>query len=184
MPEHEYLFYAATPAEAPAAELPAGYEVVYWRPTSLNWLPPQCPALPFGVWALFHHLRIFSNQDYGLLLLFREGRLVHRSCVFPRYLRFPFMGEADLQVGDTWTAEDERGKGLARFALTEILRREPVKSRTFWYIVESANLASIRVVEKSGFGLVSAGRRVPRFGIGLLGFYDYDRDARHVLIGS
>lgn len=127
--------------------------------------------MAFRVWWLLHYLRVFANRDYSLLLVYRGDRLVHRSGVYPRYLRFPFMGRIDLQVGDTWTAEDERGRGLARFAVAEVVRRLSAPGRRFWYLCEPANTASVRVIERAGFRLAGMGEREPRFGVGVLGAF-------------
>jgi RimJ/RimL family protein N-acetyltransferase len=49
--------------------------------------------------------------------------------------------------------------------------------RRFWYVVEDANVASIRVIEKAGFILTGIGKRVPRLGIGLLGYYVIEHES-------
>jgi len=113
----------------------------------------------------------FSNRDYTVLMIHCGDELVHRSVVFPRYFRFPFMGTSDLQIGNTWTTERHRGKGLAGFAIQAIRDRDPQPDRVYWYVCEESNIASIRVVEKLGFRKVGVCFRVPRFGLRLLGAF-------------
>ena len=69
------------------------------------------------MWWLLHLLHVFANRDYALLLIDVDDRLVHRTGVYPRYLRFPFMATGDLQIGNTWTDEACRGRGLAGSAM-------------------------------------------------------------------
>ena len=116
-----------------------------------------------------HHLRMFANGDYGLLVVYDAGRIVHRSGLFPRYARFPFMTREDLQIGDVWTDPDHRSHGLASFALQELVRAKAGPGRRIWYVVELGNAASIRTVEKAGFTLVGQGARTKPFGLSLLG---------------
>jgi len=77
-----------------------------------------------------------------------------------------------LQIGDTWTMPEYRGKGLATFAIRKILEKFQKSGRCFWYVVEENNLPSIRVIEKSGFLLKGKGIRTKRLGISLLGRFE------------
>lgn len=79
------------------------------------------------------------------------------------------MGAEDLQVGDTWTAEDERGKGLAKAALGYILHHYP--QTTFWYLCDEENHASRKVVEHFGFRIFGRGYRSKKWGVALFGQY-------------
>jgi len=96
---------------------------------------------------------------------------VHYSGFTPRYWRFPFLQDSDLQIGDTWTEPSHRGKGLALFALLEIIRIKRKPGRKFWYVVGGLNTPSIRVVEKAAFSLVGKGTFIVPLGIKLLGSY-------------
>lgn len=175
------LFYALaseaaeeTPPEGPED----GYSYRIWRPSDGGMRPPGVNERAFSVWRLFHALRIFSNRDYGVFVIYHGTELAHRSGIFPRYFRFPFMGKDDLQIGDTWTAPEHRGKGLATFALRRIMSERRKPGRTFWYLVEEDNRSSIRAAEKAGMVKKGEGRRTKRFGVGLLGTYVMDQDSR------
>ncbi len=82
-------------------------------------MPAGVRGVSFYVWRAFHAAHVFANRDYALLVIYDGDRLVHRSCVFPRYPRFPFMRDDDLQIGDIWTDPDYRGQGLATRAIAE-----------------------------------------------------------------
>lgn len=146
-----------------------------WRPTAGSWLPPGVSAHPFLVWTLFHRLRLFANRDYAVVLLRERGTIVHRSCLFPGYFRFPFMRPADLQVGDTWTAPSCRGRGLAVFGLLLAVREARRNGSAVWYLCGDDNPASARVAEKAGFARVGSGRRTRRLGLRALGAFVLDR---------
>jgi RimJ/RimL family protein N-acetyltransferase len=172
MPEDQFYFYTRTSSgQNVFTALPPGYRWEIWRPKLTTVIPRGIPFFPFAVWWALHLTRVFENRDYAIFLIFRGDELAHRSVIFPRYFRFPFMGDDDLQVGDTWTDDAHRGKGLATFALGQILRSETRKDRVYWYVVESGNLPSIRVVERAGFSRVATGIRTVRLGVRLLGSY-------------
>jgi RimJ/RimL family protein N-acetyltransferase len=154
------------------SDLEKPYECVFWRPTWFSIAPPGLRIARFLVWWLFHRLRIFSNHDYGVLLVYCDKELIHRSCVFPGFFRFPFMKEQDLQIGDTWTAVEHRRRGIAAFAIKKIFEVCRRPGRQFWYVVEEENLPSIKAVEKAGFLLAGKGGRVNRFGMRLFGKYE------------
>ena len=172
----KYLFYAADgqpSAKLPAA-LSANYRVEVWRPSLTSIKPQGLSLVPFGVWWVFHLLHIFSNRDYCLIVIYDGPKVIHRTCVFPGFFRFPFMAREDMQIGDTWTADDHRGKGLATWAIHKVFEIFGPKGRRIWYITAETNAASIRAAEKGGFTLHGEGRRVSRFGLKPLGAYVLD----------
>lgn len=177
-----HLFYRL-PSPAGAGTLapgkgdpPAPWREVFWHPQGGSVVPPQSFSPRFLVWWAFHQLRVFYNRDYVVFLMFDGHRLVHRSCIFPGFFRFPFMGRGDVQIGDTWTHPDLRGKGLATHALHSIVARLAGPGRSFWYVVDAANQASIRAVEKAGFQCVGTGRKRPRAGVRMLGYYTIESE--------
>jgi|APLak6261672214_1056088.scaffolds.fasta_scaffold00052_11 RimJ/RimL family protein N-acetyltransferase len=171
-PQQFYSFKKlASEAYAPVAWPRPDYEAVVWRPNWPHLKPASLPVIPFSVWGIFHYCKIFANHDYALLLVTYRGKLIHRSCIFPGYFRFPFMAGIDLQIGDTWTDENHRGQGLAAQALMMIVREFRQPSRTFWYLCDEANQASSRVAQKAGFKLAGIGFRKKRLGISILGYF-------------
>lgn len=151
---------------------PVADEVVkVWRPGLTSVMPPGPRSGTAYVWWLLHQGRGFANRDYAVAYIDRGGSVIHRSFVFPRYMRFPFMSPGDLQIGDTWTHPEHRGRGYAVLAIRGVLSRFACAGRSFWYVVEVDNLPSIRAVERAGFELVGTGDRLPRFGINALAAY-------------
>lgn len=75
----------------------------------------------------------------------------------------------DLQVGDTWTAPTERGKGLARWALEKAINRFSTEDNNIWYVCEETNLASIKVAHSAKMHLVGRGCRSTKFGLSIFG---------------
>ena len=116
-------------------------------------------------------LRVFRNREYGVFLIRHANQWVHRSVITPRFFRFPFMNSGDLQVGDVWTAESERGRGLARVALLSILSADRDRQRLYWYLVDEDNRASIRIAECANFRRTALGSRTSRYGTRFLGAY-------------
>jgi RimJ/RimL family protein N-acetyltransferase len=164
----EVLFFSAQQERA-VPPAPDGCSVRVWQPAGLHWIPPGTSGPKWIVWRLFQVAGIFSSRDYAVVQIWRGTQLAHRSSVFPRYFRFPFMQPSDLQVGDTWTRESERGRGLAVAGLLTALAW--ARGRRVWYLTTAANEASIRVARRAGFRLAGTGVRRPAFGIGVLGAY-------------
>lgn len=168
-PDAPFLFYVLD--DSPAAKPARTVETRWWRPTIASIRPVGFPFAAFAVWWLFHQLRLFYNRDYALLGVYKSGMLVHHTCIFPGYFRFPFMGRDDLQLGDIWTAPSQRARGLAGMALAECIGRLARPGRRLWYVVHQDNHASIRLAEKAGFTLHAQGVRTSRFGLRPLGCY-------------
>jgi RimJ/RimL family protein N-acetyltransferase len=169
-----FVFYvrdATMPQPSSTAAIDSRYVTEIWTPAKGGLVPKDMPLKPFAIWWLFHTLGLFKNRRYAVCVIYDQERVVHRSMLFPGYFRFPFMTKDDLQVGDTWTAPEHRGQGLATCALQSIVRQYASTGRRLWYLVESDNLASIRVVEKAGFVRYAEGYRVSRWGLRVLGAY-------------
>lgn len=167
------LFYVVEPVSQPkdVNNLPSDYICSLWRPSWKRILPMGMSRLTYRAWWLFHHCHIFSNREYGILVIYCGQELVHYSGIFPSYSRFPFMEKNDLQIGDTWTHPSHRGRGLATFAIKITAALCGNSRRRIWYLVEEENHPSVRAVEKAGFTCIGRGRRTKRFGLKILGSY-------------
>ncbi|MBF6568549.1 MAG: GNAT family N-acetyltransferase [Candidatus Binataceae bacterium] len=116
-------------------------------------------------------LRLFAAHRYRMLTIRHDSELAHYSGLTPRFWRFPFMDDRDLQIGDTWTAPRYRGQGIALRALRIILKTEYQPGRRFWYIVDAHNSQSIRVAEKAGFEPIADGTTITPLNIPMLWRY-------------
>jgi ubiquinone/menaquinone biosynthesis C-methylase UbiE len=150
-------------------QLPEGYVYDIWKPNVARAVPPTLPPITL-LWSLFHFFGLFAGREYCVLFIRQGDEIVHRSCVLPRYFRWPFMAKQDLQVSGTWTAPKCQGRGLAALALAQIVGTMARAGRRFWYISRESNIASIRVCHKVGFRFHSYGVRLSRFQIRYLGF--------------
>ena len=173
MAQSEYLFFAWDPVtgNVPQFSMPDGLSYVMWTPSWRAMRPAMVKGSRFFVWWIVHHLHIFANRDYAVLTVYDRAELVHRSCIFPRYFRFPFMATGDLQIGDTWTHVDYRGKGIAKAAIALVMQNSQRLGRRIWYLVERENSASISVIKRAGFTLAGVGTRRTCRGLRVLGSY-------------
>lgn len=157
-------------------DCPASYTLEVWRPT-MTQVMPRHGARSWGdvgkflIWWFFAQVGIFSNRDYAIILIRKADIIVHRSLVTPRYFRFPFMAQDDLQIGDVWTAPEERGNGLAGLAISAVRANFAVPGRRLWWITNQSNESSVRVARKAGFELFGSGQRVSIGGIRFLGSF-------------
>ena len=168
----KYIFYRLRPgASLTGGQFgPSQYRWTLWRPSISGIWPPD-PRITDLAWAAMHFLHLFSNNCYAQLLAHNEDQLIHRSAVYPRWSRYPFMGVADLQIGNTWTHPEYRRSGLAAAAIRRIVAHYESPDRAFWYVTDSQNHASIATAERAGFERVGLGARHARFGLRWLGFY-------------
>lgn len=173
-------FYCAgqEASTSPVRQLSGGYEWELWRPSLTRVRPAGMPLFPYVMWWVMHHTLIFANPGYAIFVVYKELELVHYSGIYPGYFRFPFMAKEDLQIGNTWTHPDHRGRGLAAFAICKILELEHAPSRTIWYLTEDENSASVRAVEKAGMVPRGYGVRTKRFGLSLLGTFALTQESR------
>lgn len=169
-----FFFYGLEGGAAcPVPPLADNLAIEVWQPGLLRFRPAGLPWMPYLAWWLFWVLRVFRDPGYAVYVVrdVRTGRILHRSHVFPRWFRFPFMRPGDLQIGDTFTEPEHRGRGLAKAALARIAHDLARDGRTLWYVVQDHNAPSIRVAESCGFKKLGVGRRGNRFGCRLLGAF-------------
>ncbi len=172
MNESKYVFYRAN-APSRTALLPEGYRFEFWRPSLLKPLP-QGMKVNHGRFlfrSFLHAAHLFSNRECGILIVRRHDAIVHYSAFAGAWFRWPFMATDDVQIGDTWTAEHERRKGFAVFALVSIMEtlREP--KRSFWYFSAEDNVASRRVAQRAGMEVAGVGACFPMMKLNLLRQY-------------
>lgn len=143
----------------------------FWKPSLFSPFPAGRRDLRIWSYSLLHMLRQFGCADYSMIALKdSSGQIAHSSMVMPAFARFPFMGQSDLQIGATETAPASRGRGLAVRAIDECIARFG-RDRTYWYLTEAANAASVSVIRKTGFTLAGTGGKEPRLGLRVLGYY-------------
>lgn len=159
------LFYAIDPAGTVQRDgaLPLDVCVHWWRP-AIDGLPLGSMRGRNLCWWGLDRLGLLTDHRFAELSLRRGGGTVHRLVLTPRWYRFPFMADGDLQIGDVWTAPEARGGGLALAGIAEALRAS-AGTRRLWYVVAAENAPSIRLIERAGFTLVGSGRRTRPFGM-------------------
>lgn len=158
-----------------AGVLPGSYSWTTWRPRIWPALPRGLSGLKLKLrflfrWALYR-AHLFGGSECGALLVYEGERMAHYSGYTPRYWRFPFLADDDLQIGDTWTDPAYRGRGLALFALLTLEAILERPNRRLWYVVGELNQPSIRVAEKAHFTLAAEGARVKRWRLKLAEAY-------------
>lgn len=148
------------------------YRLSFWQPSMSRPFPPGRRDPRILAYSVMHATGLFASSSYSMVqLLTPDGSIAHSSLIMPRFARFPFMGLDDLQIGATETSPIHRGRGLAVRAIDETIATLGRSGRTFWYLTEDANTASIAVIRKAGFSLVGRGMKVPRLGLTTFGYY-------------
>lgn len=155
--------------------LSADLQLRFWQP-ELDGFPPRgAREISNQFWWALASVAGFARKGFAEIRIEKSGRLLHRLIVTPRWYRFPFMGEHDLQIGAVWTAPEARRKQLARIAIAEAHHRLGSDGTRFWYVADATNAASQALARSCGYRLVATGRRTRRLGTRLLGQYVIDR---------
>jgi hypothetical protein len=167
------LFYRTDGRGLAEANLSERYRWQMWRP-SLHSLYPEGLALDrlkFGVRFFVHGFHLYSNRDYGALVIRDKDRVVHYSITSGRYWKTRFMGPDDIRIGHVWTDPHHRGERLGLFAITKIADVLGRPGRNFWYVIPEDNLGAVRTAETVGMVCFAHGRWVRPLGLRLMSFY-------------
>jgi RimJ/RimL family protein N-acetyltransferase len=121
----------------------------------------------------------FAQPGLAELTLVNTTGVLARALVTPRWYRFPFMAAADLQIGEIWTRPDARRQGLARAAISEVLRFYARSGQRIWMLVDADNVASATLIRSLGFKLVGTGKRSRPGGIAAIGQFHLSTSDGH-----
>lgn len=168
-PTRFYRLQADSHLKSNRIALPDHLRLSRWRPGTDGWPTGLFATNANRLWTVLGKAGAFPRDDLTVYAIHNGDRLVHRMLVTPRWYRFPFMGANDLQLGDLWTAPDQRGAGLAGFAARAVHADFADVCDAFWYLVPENNLSSIRLVERLNYEYVGRGIRTRRLGLSLLG---------------
>ena len=149
--------------------LPEGTRIEIWQPSRAGRVPAALDTPVNRIWARFDRFGLFANRNFAVVAVLRGDELLHKLIVTPRWYRFPFMADDDLQLGGLWTAPAERGRGLARAAMAAAHDHFGTRYGHMWYVVDDTNIASCRLVEACGYTLFGSGVRTAPMGVRALG---------------
>ena len=175
MKQQKYLFYCGKSniVTSTNVSLESDYTFEIWRPKIYKIAPRGLFFKVFLIWWVFRYLGLFSSSNYRIFIIYhkKSGKVAHYSVVLPKHFRTPFMEKNDLQIGPVGTFETHRRKGLASYAIQEILKFYKKQNSKFWYIVRKENEISRRCIEKMDFIAYGEGIKKKRFVGGLFDTY-------------
>lgn len=150
------------------AVLPVGLQFQIERPSLLN-SKPKWLSEKYRIYYLFYLLGIFKNKHYYYVSGWVKGELSCFLIVVPKYYRWPFMGDSDVQLMYVVTKDRFKGKGfgtaLLQFTIN-FLKSKNINS--IWYVTDTDNIASQKLAAKVGFTLFSKAKRSYLFNIKFL----------------
>ena len=166
-----YLIFRAQGGSVALGEIPSsinGLQFTVWRPGMTRVSPYGQPLRnDFLRWAL-HYAGVFRSRQYSVLIVRDGQRIVHHSCVMPAWFRWPFMEASDIQISDTWTEPDQRGRGIATFAAKFVVARAD-PDQGVWYVTREFNEPSVHVSQAVGMRLMGTAFRRNRMGLRSMG---------------
>jgi ribosomal protein S18 acetylase RimI-like enzyme len=152
--QQKYIFYCGESDNINLSNinLEKDYSFSIWKPKFYQITPKGLFFPSLCAWWFFHFLRIFSNYNYRIFLIYyKNKKAVHYSVVQPKHFKTPFMGENDLQIGPVGTNENHRRKGLASYVINKIINFYKGQDIKFWYLTREENEPSRRLIENLGF---------------------------------
>lgn len=168
----KYIFYICSQSHTVSSpDLPSGYQLKIWRPSIFELIPKGLPKFPFILWSIMHYLKLFSNSNYNIFLIYYNNVIIHYSGVLPKHFKYPFMDENDIQIGPCWTHTEHRRKGIASYALRKIVETYKKPGCKFWYITREENIPSKEFIESLGFLKYGIGFKKSRLRIGALSHF-------------
>jgi ribosomal protein S18 acetylase RimI-like enzyme len=144
-----------------------GYELTFWKPAITKIIPDSYP-IKYVIYWLAHYLRFFSNRDYSAVLIYDNKRLIFYMLLVPRYYKWPFMGQDDLQFIYGVTKPEYRRLGIAKIAMDAAIAHFSKPGRKFWGVIHCDNIPSINWVERVGFKCAGKLQRFSLLGISFL----------------
>ncbi len=175
MANQKYIIYSGKAAPDSGKHLDNDYVFKVWKPKMFSIFPKGISSFSFSAecfaWWLFHYFFIFKSRNYSIFLVYhgQSKELSHYSVVLPKHFKTPFMRNSDLQIGPIGTSEKHRKKGLASFAIGEIMKKYGKEGTSFYYIVREDNEASRRLIESFGFSIFARAVKTKRLGLSFLG---------------
>lgn len=155
--------------------MPAGLEAHTWKPRLVHPFPPYRTVdlgkekmLGLPALSIFYSYAIGrgAGSAYRIAIAIDGSQTVRGFAVLkgPDF-RFPFMGPHDIQLGPVWTADDQRGRGLAAKLCRLALRELNGSARTVWWLCKHHNDSSKAVARKLGLALEGPATRTPVFSL-------------------
>ncbi|NPV60813.1 MAG: GNAT family N-acetyltransferase [Actinobacteria bacterium] len=134
-----------------SARLDASFRYKEWKPSLLR-MKPREASRELYVWWIYYFNKIISNQyAYSIYLVYHDYKLIHYTIISTKCFKFPFMGDEDIQIGPSWTAEKYRGKGIASSIILSVLRQYSKGGRRFYWIAREKNNSSRKLIERLAF---------------------------------
>lgn len=144
-------------------------ELIFWTPNFLQIKPILFPYMPFFIWYIFYHFGVFENKNYFVAYIKNQNKILHKTLIFPKFYRFPFMKKNDLQLGDIFTEKTYRGRGIAFNVVNLIINM--YKTKNFWFLCSENNISSIMIAHNNNFKLKGYGYKVTPFGFNIFSYY-------------
>ena len=125
------------------------FEFFYHKPTLFRMKLHKGIYKRSNLLYLFWYLFTFGSYRILYVTVKNTSEIAHFSNIIPKFFKYNFMNESDLQIAHCFTYKKYRGKRLYSFALSEISNK--FKERLIWIGSHNSNINSINVIVKSGF---------------------------------
>jgi len=133
-------------------KIDSSYKFKIWTPSLLNFLPPN-KSFKYIIYWLFHYTRIFKNRNYSAIIVYKDKNLIASLLMVPKYYKWKYMKNNDIQFTYVLTEADYRGKKIAPLMINFGFNALRDKVDNFWYVTDNSNVSSMKVAEKLNFNV-------------------------------
>ena len=131
-----------------------------WKPRFNDWLPKGYPK-KYILFTFFYFCGIFKNKSYYIVSGYKDKKKACSLMIVPKFFKWSFMKQNDVQMIYVITHKEFRGLGLATDLLQfsiDYLKRNHFQN-DLWYVTDEGNLASQNLATKSGFEFYAQGQK-------------------------
>jgi RimJ/RimL family protein N-acetyltransferase len=153
------------PGRDAPAELNKNYELKAFKPDCLHITAKGMKKNRSFIawWFLYLISWRHKAKSYEYYLVYDGEKLIHYCGVLPKYYRYPFMNDDDVQIGPFWTAEDYRGQGICPIVISRVMEDYKSRNKYAYIITRENNVNSQRSITKAGLDVYGHGFRTRWF---------------------
>lgn len=160
---YNYIFFRLHSEESPVKEkfekVWEEYDIEIFAPTLFQLKKHSAKMLIYLFWF------IMTKGKFRIIYVKKDKIIIHYTHILPKFFKFPFMHDKDLEIGPSWTAQGHRGKGIFPAVLTYAIQYFKEKKRTFYVFAHIDNHPSQKAILKAGFSKWMNGCKTEKLGI-------------------
>lgn len=108
---------------------------------------------------------LLTRGKYRIIYVKKGNVIIHYTHILPKFFKFPFMKDEDLEIGPAWTDISHRGQGIFPSVIGYIVQYFKKDGRNFYTFSHVDNEASKKSILRAGFNRWANGYKTSKLGI-------------------